>query len=108
MNKLKIVSTGYLYIYRRGEFKMMEGTVYVYEGNHYWARFYVGEHKFYQCSPKSGALENCCVWFEKRDDDKARDIFIQYEEKKITRLKKDIERREDAIIEISCAQFKVV
>lgn len=104
---LKVVSTGYLYSHRGGEFKMYTGRVLTSTKNRCLARFYIDDHKFYQCSPNPGTLANCCVWFAERDDAKARDIFIVYEEKNIARLKKEIERREDSMIEITCAQLSL-
>ena len=96
-NTFKVVGTGFLYAYRGGKFTVHEGRVLVRDGYHYSARFYVGERKFYQCSPVSGALEHSCVWLAERDDDKARDMFVAHEEKKIAQMKRDIDRRETII-----------
>lgn len=96
--------TAYLYSWRNGDFKLQEGRVVPSRGASYYARFYVSDRKFHQCDPNPGVIASLGVWFPERDDEKARDLFLQYEEKKIKKLQKEIERRQDNLIELSCAK----
>lgn len=106
MYEYKLLSTGYLYTCRNGDFKVREGRLMFREKYPYSARFYVNDRRFYMCSPKSGEIANASVWFPERNDELARDMFMLYEENKIAKLQEEIVRRQENLITISCTQFK--
>lgn len=95
----------YLYTFRNGELKVQKGKFLKYTS--YQGRFYVDDRRFYQCSPEEGYLVGCKVWFRERDDDRAKDIFVRYMNKKIEKAHRDIERCDNNIHVILNTELKL-
>ena len=49
------------------------------------------KNKSFGCSIHPGVMYNSVVWLEERNDDRAKDILIEYEETQITALQEKID-----------------
>ena len=87
---------GYLYSMWSGALKVYEGCVEqsVHGGDRY--HFYVRRGtkiiRRVMCNGHPGFVSNATVWLEERDDKKAIDILIQYENEQIEELKDRIRK----------------
>lgn len=85
----------YLYSRYSGRIEMYLGSVRPftrYNGQFTFKRG--GKNAYLQCSLDPGVVHHGVVWLQERDDDKARELFIEHEELAIQELKEKIERRE--------------
>ncbi len=94
----------FLYTTNNNEFRVYKGYVYKFDGDEYYSSVFsttdigidllekvlsndentdIDELKLYIIADTPGTLYNCVIWFEERDDEKAFDIFMKDEIKKV-------------------------
>ena len=91
---------GYLYSRWRGKFEVFEGYLEPSRFNDHQARFIYRRGRkdlTMQCSRNPGEVYNSVVWLIERDDEHAKNLFIEYEELVLEELKEKIEKHEQAI-----------
>ncbi len=91
---------GYLYSKWQGRFEVQEGYVMASNYSHWIGRFVIKQghkEKNLQCPLEPGEVYNAVLWLSERDDEKARQLFIEREESIIADLKRKIERHERSI-----------
>ena len=88
----------YLYSRYTGKTEVHQG--YLRPFNRYGARFTYeryGKDAYLQCPFESGVVRHGVVWLPERDDQKAKELFIQREKDAIAELQEKIKRREQNI-----------
>lgn len=81
----------FLYSLWSGEFKLYEGRIVVGENYKYGMARFIGAKKEMICSSKEAEIYNSIIWLRNRDDQKAVNTMIKYQEEQITKLKKKID-----------------
>jgi hypothetical protein len=97
---VSIGTKGFLYSKWQGRFEVQEGYVMASNYSHWLGRFVIKQghkEKNLQCALESGEVYNAVVWLPERDDEKARQLFIEREASIIEDLKRKIKRHEQAI-----------
>ena len=108
---VRLIATGYLYSPWNGTLRVYTGEIYHRNrcdngpgGYSYPERTYFlvkDKHnrvlKSFDCAENEGEIHNKLVWLRELDTRKAADIFIEYEETQIARLKMQIENHESLI-----------
>lgn len=85
----------YLYSRYSGRIEVYQGYVRPY--TRYGARFTFkrgSKDAYLQCPLEPGVVHHAVVWLYERDDQKARDLFIEHERNAICELQEKIKRRE--------------
>ena len=85
----------YLYSRYSGRIEVYQG--YIRPFNRYGARFTFkrgGKDTYLQCPFEPGVVNHAVVWLPERDDQKAKELFIQHERDAIVELQEKIKRRE--------------
>lgn len=93
---MPVINRDNVYLYSR-----YSGRTEVYQGyirpfNRYGARFTYEKHgkdAYLQCPFESGVVRHGVVWLPERDDQKAKELFIEHEIQAICDLEEKIERR---------------
>lgn len=90
------INTGYVYSMWSGRLVMYRGTAYtsIHEG---LANFITESGKRLQCSVEPNVVYNAIVWLVERDDEFAKRILIDYEEKQISKLQEKIDNHRHKI-----------
>lgn len=90
------INTGYVYSMWSGRLIAYKGTAYtsIHEG---MANFYTESDKKIQCSTEPGTIYNAVIWLTERDDELAKKLLIDYEEKQISKLQEKIDNHRHKI-----------
>ena len=82
-------TNGYLYSIWNGRLMVYEGTIHEIVNSS--ASVFGNKIKRFTCASKPGVVYNAVVWHETPDDNKARELLIEYEETAIVLLYEKIE-----------------
>lgn len=90
----------YHYSIRNGKFAVKEGVVR--ESATHWSYPYVDFQGERRLAPRKDKIGKLCqggpsLWLFERDDELAKKMFIEYEEKCIEKLQQDIDKRRELI-----------
>lgn len=97
----------FVYSIWSGELRVYEGDMHLIRPS--WRSQMLGENleprvgifknavKRFECSTNPGVVHNKIVWLPERDDDKARQILIAYEETQIAKLQEKIQNHQAKI-----------
>lgn len=94
---MAVIKRNDVYLYSR-----YSGRTEVYQGyispfNRYGARFTykrAGKDAYLQCPFEAGVVRHSVLWLSERDDQKAKELFIEHERNAICELQEKIKRRE--------------
>lgn len=95
---------GYLYSLWNGRFMCYEGEIFITKhplplpnGRADTAAFASATKQYHQISTKPGIVHNATVWFPEKNDESAKKLLIEYEEKSIALLQEKIDNHRHKI-----------